>query len=152
MLTDGVNTIGDNPQNVLSSMRTPVYFVAPGRGGSVTDYALFIPKPPAFGYLNSNLRVRGEVSARITGNAETKEKLEIKITKDGELFETIPVEVMGNGTRVPFNFNIPCKEEGSFKFEVSGSGRLAGSLPVIHLAMKTIRRRHDSRGAYLARL
>ena len=118
MLTDGVNTIGDNPQNVLSSMRTPVYFVAPGRGGSVTDYALFIPKPPAFGYLNSNLRVRGEVSARITGNAETKEKLEIKITKDGELFETIPVEVMGNGTRVPFSFNIPCKEEGSFKFEV----------------------------------
>ena len=118
MVTDGVNTIGDNPQNVLSSMRTPVYFVAPGRGGSVTDYALFIPKPPAFGYLNSSLRVRGEVSARITGNDEVKETLEIKITKDGEPFENIPVEVMGNGTRVPFSFNIPCKEEGSFKFEV----------------------------------
>lgn len=118
MVTDGVNTIGDNPQNVLSLMRTPVYFVAPGRGGSVTDYALFIPKPPAFGYLNSSLRVRGEVSARITGNDETKEKLEIKITKDGEPFENIPVEVVGNGTRVPFSFNIPCKEEGNFKFEV----------------------------------
>ncbi|MBR4569728.1 MAG: VWA domain-containing protein [Candidatus Riflebacteria bacterium] len=118
MLTDGVNTIGENPQNVLSSMRTPVYFVAPGRGGSVTDYALFIPKPPAFGYLNSNLRVRGEVSARITGNDESKEKIDVKITKDGEPFETIPVEVTGNGTRVPFSFNIPCKEEGSFKFEV----------------------------------
>ncbi|MBQ3644902.1 MAG: VWA domain-containing protein [Candidatus Riflebacteria bacterium] len=118
MLTDGVNTIGENPQNVLSSMRTPVYFVAPGRTSSVTDYALFIPKPPAFGYLNSNLRVRGEVSARITANSEAKEKIEVKVTKDGEIFEIIPVEVMGNGVKVPFSFNIPCKEEGSFRFEV----------------------------------
>lgn len=118
MFTDGVNTIGENPQNVLSNMRTPVYFVAPGHGSNVTDYALFIPKPPAFGYLNSNLRIKGEVSARITGNTEKKEKIEIKVTKDGNLFDTIPVEVIGNGVKVPFNFNIPCKEEGNFKFEV----------------------------------
>ena len=118
MLTDGVNTTGENPQNVLSNMRTPIYFVAPGHGGNVTDYALFIPKPPAVGYLNSNLRVSGEISARISGNSDQKEKVEIKVTRDGSPFEYIPVEVFGNGAKVPFSFNIPCKEEGSFRFEV----------------------------------
>lgn len=118
MVTDGVNTIGENPQSVLSNMKTPVYFVAPGRGGDVTDYALFLPKPPAFGYLNSGLRVRGEVSARISNKAEEKETIEVKVTKDGVPFDTIPVQVMGNGVKVPFGFNIPCNEEGSFRFEV----------------------------------
>ncbi len=118
MLTDGVNTIGENPQNVLSNTRTPIYFVAPGRGGMVTDYALYLPKPPAFGYLNSNLRIKGEVSARITNNQDQKETINVKVTRDDAPFTTIPVEVMGNGVKVPFSFNIPCNEEGSFKFEV----------------------------------
>ena len=118
MVTDGVNTIGENPQNALSNMRTAISFVAPGRGGSVTDYALFLPKPPAFGYLNTNIRVRGEVSARITGNSEKKENLEIKVTRDGKAYQTIPVEVTGNGVKMPFSFNIPCNEEGSFRYEM----------------------------------
>ena len=118
MLTDGVNTIGENPQNVLSTMRTPIYFVAPGHGGMVTDYALFLSKPPTFGYLNSNIRIKGEVAARITGNQENKEKINIKITRDDSPFTTVPVEVMGNGVKVPFSFNIPCNEEGSFRFEI----------------------------------
>lgn len=118
MVTDGINTIGENPQTLLSNMRTPIYFVAPGHGGDVTDYALFLPKPPAFGYLNSGLRVRGEVSARISNKTDEKESIEIKVTKDGVPFESIPVQVMGNGVKVPFGFDIPCNEEGSFRFDV----------------------------------
>ncbi len=118
MLTDGVNTIGENPQNVLTNIRTPIHFVAPGHGSSNTDYALFIPKPPATGFLNSNIRVTGEIAASFGGYSDKKEKVEIKITRDGELFDSIPVEVFGNGVKIPFSFNIPCKEEGSFRFEV----------------------------------
>ena len=118
MVTDGISTIGENPQSVLSDMRTPIYFIAPDGGGKVTDYALFLPKPPAFGYLNSGLRVRGEVSARIFSKSEEKETIEVKVTKDGVPFETISVQVTGNGVKVPFGFNIPCNEEGSFRFDV----------------------------------
>lgn len=118
LVTDGVNTTGENPQNALSNFRTPVHFIAPGLGGDVTDYALFLPKPPAIGFLNSNLRVRGEVSARISSNTGQKETVEVKVTRNGEDFETIPVEVVGNGVKVPFAFSIPCEEEGSFRFEV----------------------------------
>lgn len=118
LVTDGVNTIGENPQNMLSNMKIPVYFIAPGHGGDVTDYALFLPKPPAFGYLNSSLRVRGEISARISKKSDEKETIDVKVKKDGEPYDTIPVEVTGNGVKVPFAFNIQCNEEGSFRFEV----------------------------------
>lgn len=144
MITDGVNTIGENPQNLLLNMRTPMYFVSPGKGSGLSDYALFLPKPPAFGYLNSNLRVRGEVAARITGDSERKEKLEIKVTKDGLTFDTIPVEVVGNGVKVPFTFNIPCNEEGSFRFEVeipTVSGELTEENNKTGFLLKVVRER-----------
>ncbi len=118
MVTDGVNTVGENPQNTLSKMRTSVSFVTPGHGGNITDYALNLIKPPVLGYLNTNVRVRGEVSARITGTHEKKEKIEIKVTREGNLYEAIPVEVTGNGIKVPFSFNVPCNEEGSFRYEL----------------------------------
>lgn len=118
MLTDGVNTVGENPMNILSNQKVPVYFVSPGHGGDVTDYALFVPKPPAFGFLNSGIKVRGEVSARVAGANDKTETVEVTVKRDGETFQTIPVELKGNGVKVPFSFNIPCKEEGSFRFEV----------------------------------
>lgn len=144
MLTDGVNTVGENPRNILSNMRTPVYFVAPGRGGSLTDYALFLSKPPTFGYLNSNIRVRGEVSARITGNSEKKENIQIKVTRDGKDFETISTEVQGNGVKVPFSFNVPCNEEGSFRYEVeipSVGGELTEENNKTGFLLKVVRER-----------
>ncbi|MDD3147778.1 MAG: VWA domain-containing protein [Candidatus Riflebacteria bacterium] len=118
MLTDGVNTTGENPLTALSNMRTPVYMVAPGADGESPDMALHLPKPPALGYLNSSLRVRGEVSLhRLATSA-----VEVTITRDGEPFATTTASFASDSVRAPFAFNIPCDSEGNFRFELSIPG------------------------------
>ncbi|HAE41240.1 MAG TPA: hypothetical protein DCG57_21800, partial [Candidatus Riflebacteria bacterium] len=62
MISDGVSTTGDNPSMALSNIRTPVHFIAPVQEGETADLALHLTRPPAQGYLNSSVRVRGEVS------------------------------------------------------------------------------------------
>lgn len=118
MLTDGVSTTGENPLTALSNMRTPMYMVAPGADGESPDLALHLPKPPALGYLNSSLRVRGEVSLhRLATSA-----VEVTITRDGEPFATATASFASDTVRAPFAFNIPCDTEGNFRFELSIPG------------------------------
>ncbi|MEW6708596.1 MAG: vWA domain-containing protein [Candidatus Riflebacteria bacterium] len=113
MLTDGVSTDGENPAIALPNLRTPIYFVGPGGIEKGVDLAISIPKPPATGYLNSNVRVRGEISRY--GN--TADNLKIAVTRDGKPFTEIDGVFTGN--RGNFALNIPCDEEGSYRFELA---------------------------------
>lgn len=115
MLTDGVITVGENPLTALSNMRTPVHFIAPGADGEAADIALHLPRPPATGYLNSSVRVRGEVSLhRIATDV-----VEIVVTRDGQPFTRAVASFSADTGRSSFAFNIPCDTEGSFRFELA---------------------------------
>lgn len=114
MLTDGTSTMGENPAIALSNMRTPVYFIGPGAQGETADMALHLPKPPALGYLNSSVRVRGEVSLhRIATTA-----VEIIVTRNNQPFTKVQANFAPETGRADFAFNIPCDEEGTMRFEL----------------------------------
>jgi hypothetical protein len=115
MLTDGVHTIGENPAVTLANLRTPVYFVGPGGHDASIDWAINVPRPPATGYLNSSVRVRGEVSRYNLADSSIK----VKVTRDGEPFDEIEVRFDGQSNRAAFALNIPCDKEGSSRFELS---------------------------------
>lgn len=114
MLTDGVSTIGENPALALSNMRTPVHFIAPGAQGGTADMALHLLRPPASGYLNSSVRVRGEVSMH--GIATSS--VEVTVTRNGQSFTKVMAELAAETGRAGFAFNVPCDEEGTFRFEL----------------------------------
>lgn len=115
MLTDGVSTIGENPLTALTNMRTPLYFVAPGQDGEAPDLALHLPRPPATGYLNSSVRVRGEVILHRVATTS----IEISVTRNGEPFTTLVASFAAEAGRAAFAFNIPCDVEGSFRYELA---------------------------------
>ena len=114
MITDGVSTTGENPAMALANMRTPVHFIAPGQEGETADMALHLARPPAQGYLNSSVRVRGEVSLHRVATSSVP----VNIRKNGELFTQTTAEFASGTERAGFAFNIPCDEEGSFRFEL----------------------------------
>ncbi len=114
ILTDGVSTIGENPAVALANMRTPVHFVAPGADGETSDMALHLHRPPAMGYLNSSVRVRGEVTLHRIATTS----VEIKIRRNGQPHSTIVAKVEAETGRAPFSFSIPCDEEGTFRFDL----------------------------------
>lgn len=118
MFTDGVNTIGENPLTALGNIRTPVYFIAPGADGEAPDLALHLPKPPAIGYLNSSVRIRGEVSLHRLATASVN----VTVKRDGKPFTTAIASFSADGGRASFAFNIPCETEGNFRFELSIPG------------------------------
>lgn len=115
MITDGVSTKGENPLVALSGSRTPVHFIAPAGSGQTADMALHLVRPPATGYLNSSVRVRGEVSV----HGIATDSVSINIMRDGKPFAVAKAEFTGeNAERAGFAFNIPCDEEGSFRFDL----------------------------------
>lgn len=114
MLSDGVSTTGDNPAMALANMRTPVHFVAPGQEGESADMALHLTRPPAQGYLNSSVRVRGEVSLhRVATSSVT-----VTVRRNGEFFTSATADFASATEKAAFAFNIPCEEEGNFRFEL----------------------------------
>lgn len=140
MLTDGVSTIGENPLTALGNMRTPVYFIAPGADGEAPDLALHLPKPPAVGYLNSSVRVRGEVSLHRLATASVN----VTIMRDGKPFTTAVASFAADGGRASFAFNIPCETEGNFRFELSIPGvpdELTGDNNSVGFLLKVVRER-----------
>ncbi|GAB4267347.1 MAG: hypothetical protein Kow0029_01850 [Candidatus Rifleibacteriota bacterium] len=114
MLTDGVSTVGENPAIALPNLRTPIYFVGPGGSGESIDWSIVIPRPPAIGYLNSSVRVRGEIHRFGT----TQETVTIAVTRNGKEFSNIDVKFTGEKSVAPFALNIPCDEEGFFRYNL----------------------------------
>lgn len=114
MLTDGVHTSGENPAVTLANLRTPVYFVGPGGSEQGIDLAISLPRPPATGYLNSSVRLRGEISRYGIGS----DSLEIEVLRNKQAFTRIKADFAQNSNRGSFALTIPCDEEGSFQFEL----------------------------------
>jgi len=115
LLTDGAHNTGDNPLDALARHRTPLYFLGTGRTGQVSDLAVSLERPPSVGYLNSLVRLRGELRVqRIASNT-----IPITITKDGAPFTSLDVAAPAGQSRIPFAINIPCDTEGAFTFAVS---------------------------------
>ncbi|PKL42432.1 MAG: hypothetical protein CVV41_14945 [Candidatus Riflebacteria bacterium HGW-Riflebacteria-1] len=114
MISDGVSTTGDNPAMALSNIRTPVHFIAPVQEGETADLALHLTRPPAQGYLNSSVRVRGEVSLHRVATSSVA----ITVRRNGEFFVQTSADFASGTTKAGFAFNIPCDEEGSFRFEL----------------------------------
>lgn len=115
MLTDGVPTMGENPLITAANSRTPLYFVSPGTGSENVDLALSLSRPPAIGYLNSSVRVHGEV---VVHNIATS-AVDVQVYRDGQPFTVARAEFADQANRASFAFNIPCEEEGSYRFDLS---------------------------------
>lgn len=114
MISDGVSTTGDNPAMTLANMRTPVHFIAPGQEGESADMALHLTRPPAQGYLNSSVRVRGEVSLHRIATTSVN----VTVKRNGEFFTSAAADFASGTEKAGFAFNIPCEEEGNFRFEL----------------------------------
>jgi len=114
MISDGVSTTGDNPTMTLANMRTPVHFIAPGQEGESADMALHLTRPPAQGYLNSSVRVRGEVSLHRIATTSVN----VTIKRNGEFFTSATADFASGTEKAGFAFNIPCEEEGNYRFEL----------------------------------
>lgn len=114
MMTDGVSTIGENPMLAASNIRVPVHFVSPGGDGDVPDLSVQVNRPPSIGYLDSSLRIQGEVGAYRLATQSVR----VDIFKDGEHYSTVEATFEDNRETAPFSFDIRCDEEGDFKYEV----------------------------------
>jgi hypothetical protein len=96
-------------------MRTPVQFISPGADGDIADMALHLPRPPALGYLNSSVRIRGEISLHRIAT----DSVEVSITRNGEPFTRVSAAFSPETGRSGFAFNVPCDAEGSFRYELT---------------------------------
>ncbi|MBF0499089.1 MAG: VWA domain-containing protein [Candidatus Riflebacteria bacterium] len=115
LFTDGAHNTGDNPLDVLTRRRTPLYFLGAGKSGMSQDLSISLDHPPAIGYLNSLIKVRGEVRAwRLASEA-----VDLEIKKDGKIFQTLRVPIPAGEHKADFSFNLPCDAEGSFQISVS---------------------------------
>ncbi|MFZ2956491.1 MAG: vWA domain-containing protein [Candidatus Ozemobacteraceae bacterium] len=123
LLTDGAHNTGDNPIDALSRRKTPLYFLGAGKAGLTKDLSIFLDHPPAIGYLNALIKVRGEVrSWRVASEA-----VDVEIHKDGKLIQTLRVPFPTGEHKAGFSFNLPCDAEGSFQISASVP-RLPGEL------------------------
>ncbi|EKD81540.1 MAG: hypothetical protein ACD_39C01760G0001, partial [uncultured bacterium] len=78
------------------------------------DMALHLNRPPAQGYLNSSVRVRGEVSLHRIATGS----IPVTVLRNGEFFVQTSADFASGTEKAGFAFNIPCDEEGSFRFEL----------------------------------
>lgn len=112
-LTDGSYTAGGNPLNEAMNMKTPIHFVMPNIESNKSDMAISLRNPPTTAYLNSGIRVKGEVS--VYGSPKTPIKVEV--TKDNQVFSTLSIPIKADERKTEFTLNIPCNQEGNFKYE-----------------------------------
>lgn len=115
VLTDGAHNTGDTPLDALARTRTPLYFLGTGKTGQTRDLAVSIERPPAIGFLNSMVRLRGELRVQRIASASVP----VTILRDGAPFASLPLSVPAGQNRIPFAINIPCDAEGAFTYSVS---------------------------------
>lgn len=115
ILTDGAHNTGDSPLDALGRVRTPLYFLGAGKTGQTRDLAVSIERPPAIGYLNSMVRLRGELRIQRIASAS----IPVTVLRDGAPFTSLSLEIPAGQTRIPFAINIPCDTEGAFTYSVS---------------------------------
>jgi hypothetical protein len=115
LMTDGGWNRGSNPLEALSRTKTPLYMLGAGKIGSAHDLAVSLDRPPSIGFLNAMIRARGEV--RLYRVATTSVPIEVRL--NGELVETIELEIPQGENVVPFGYDIPCETEGSFRWSFS---------------------------------
>ncbi|MBF0546867.1 MAG: VWA domain-containing protein [Candidatus Riflebacteria bacterium] len=115
LFTDGIHNTGENPLEAAERTKVPLYFLGTGKSGLAKDISVALDKPPSIGYLNSMLKIRGEIRAFRADVAE----IEVEVKKDGKNFDRIKVPLPKNSGRAPFYFNIPCDTEGAFTYTVS---------------------------------
>lgn len=115
LLTDGGHNTGDNPLDALTRQRIPLYFLGAGKAGVARDLAVSIDRPPAVGFLNAAMKIRGEVRAWRTATGS----IDVEVRRDGKTIERIAVTIPPGDHRAPFTFNIPCDAEGAFTWSVA---------------------------------
>ena len=115
VLTDGAHNQGDSPRTALGGMRTPLYFVGIGQAGVVKDLAVSLERPPSIGYLNSQIRLRGEIRAYRVATASVP----IVVKENGTVLETLNVPLAQDRKQTPFSITIPCSKEGAFTYSIS---------------------------------
>ena len=115
IITDGANNAGENPLIALRNTRVPLYPIAPGTDGDISDLGIKIPGKPSIGFLNSAMAINGEITAR---NPNTSE-VEITVKKDGQIHDNIKIALNKEGLTTPFAYNLACEEEGLFRYEFS---------------------------------
>jgi cbb3-type cytochrome oxidase subunit 3 len=115
VLSDGAQTTKENPLNALMNTRVPVSFISPGESGSTKDLSITLKRPPATGYLNSSIRIHGEIGLyKIATNS-----INVQIQKDGKFLRNLSVKANSGERKVNFAFNLPFDKEGNFRYSVS---------------------------------
>lgn len=140
MLTDGTSTQGENPLFTTKNIKTPIYFVAPEDKNESSDLALSLVSPPSLGYLNSNIRIKGELNRY---KLEEKE-FYITVAENSKAIATITASFEGQAAKTDFYFNLPCKEEGSFRYDFTvaqQANELTGDNNTDGFLLKVVRER-----------
>ncbi|MBI3038084.1 VWA domain-containing protein, partial [bacterium] len=115
ILTDGAHNQGDSPGDLLRNIRSPLFFLGVGHSGLTKDLRVSLERPPAMGFLNSMVRVRGEVGSHKIAT----ETVTVEINKNGVHFDSLKVPIPKGGHRGAFSLNIPCDVEGAFTYTAS---------------------------------
>ena len=113
ILTDGSYTIGGNLLSEATNIKTPLHFVMPDNENNKADISISLYNPPSTAYLNSGIRVKGEIS--VFGNVPNP--LKIEVTCDNQPYNTIISNIKDGERKSEFTLNIPCNKEGNFKYE-----------------------------------
>jgi len=115
LFTDGAYNQGDNPLQALSSFKTPLYFLGAGKTGKTKDLAIALERPPTLGFLNSRIRILGELKAFQVAT----DSIQIEVKKDGKRVENVKVAFPPDQKRASFAINVPCDTEGTFAYGLS---------------------------------
>ena len=113
-ITDGIQTTRANLLNSVMNTRIPLYIVAP-QGEKTKDIAINLIRPPSTGYLNSTVRVRGEIKLHNIATAT----IPLTIKVNGKVKQILNVKVKSAIEKTSFAFNIKCAKEGSYRYSVS---------------------------------
>jgi hypothetical protein len=115
LLTDGAHNQGESPIDALHGFRVPLYFLGAGKPGNIRDLAISLERPPAVGFLNSQLRIRGELKTRQIATPS----ITLELKEDGKLLDSRTLSLEADKTTTNFSFQIPCSLEGQFTYTVS---------------------------------
>lgn len=115
VLTDGAHNTGESPLEGLVHLRTPLHFLGAGRMGQTKDLSVTLERPPAIGYLNTMVRVRGEIHLFHIAT----DSIIVEIRRDGKTVDSIKVPIGQGENRAGFAFNVPCDTEGTFTYSAA---------------------------------
>jgi len=114
LLTDGANTLGENPARLASNYGLPIYPIAIGDPAEQSD--ILISNYSANEIAYAGTAIPTDIFVKSTGFAG--KKVSVTLTKDGQVVDSKVVILSGDGLEQKVRLQFTPKEAGLFKYEV----------------------------------